>query len=181
DAEAGGFVGGNGAAIVLLRRFSEALRDGDPIRAVIRGSAVNNDGSFKVGFTAPSVDGQAQGITQAFAVDGCEPETIGFVEAHGTGTELGDPIEIAALTQAFGPQATPGGCLLGSVKTNVGPVDSAAGVTSLVKAALALERGQIPPTLHFAKPNPKLNLEGSPFRVADRLTEAPGEASTPRR
>jgi amino acid adenylation domain-containing protein len=171
DAAAAGFVGGNGAAVVLLRRLSDALRDGDPVRAVIRGSAVNNDGSFKVGFTAPSIDGQAQVIAQALAMAGVEPESIGYVEAHGTGTELGDPIEVAALRQAFGPRAPRGGCLLGSLKTNVGHLDSAAGVAGLIKAALALERRQIPPTLHLERPNPELRLEESPFRVADRLTD----------
>jgi amino acid adenylation domain-containing protein len=179
DENAGGFVGGNGAAVVLLRRLEDALRDGDTIRAVIRGSAVNNDGSFKAGFTAPSVDGQAQVIAEALAVAGVEPAAIGYVEAHGTGTELGDPIEIAALTQAFGPGASPGGVLVGSVKTNIGHLDSAAGVTGLIKAALVVERGQVPPTLHFQRPNPKLRLEETPFRVADRLID--WEKAGPRR
>jgi amino acid adenylation domain-containing protein len=179
DQNAGGFVGGNGAAVVLLRRLEDALRDGDSIRAVIRGSAVNNDGSFKAGFTAPSVDGQAQVIAEALAVAGVEPASIGYVEAHGTGTELGDPIEIAALTQAFGPAAPRGGVLVGSVKTNIGHLDSAAGVTGLIKAALVVERGQVPPTLHFQRPNPKLRLEETPFRVVDRLTD--WEKEGPRR
>jgi amino acid adenylation domain-containing protein len=171
DENAGGFVGGNGAAVVLLRRLEDALRDGDSIRAVIRGSAVNNDGSFKAGFTAPSVDGQAQVIAEALAIAGVEPASIGYVEAHGTGTELGDPIEIAALTQAFGPAAPRGGVLVGSLKTNIGHLDSAAGVTGLIKAALVVERGQIPPTLHFQRPNPKLRLAETPFRIADRLLD----------
>ncbi len=180
DEAAGGFVGGNGAAVVLLRRLSDALRDGDSIRAVIRGSAVNNDGSLKVGFTAPSIEGQAQVIAEALAMAGAAPESIGYVEAHGTGTELGDPIEIAALRQAFGEGAPRGGCLLGSLKTNVGHLDSAAGVAGLIKAALALDRRQIPPTLHFERPNPELRLEESPFRVADRLTDWPA-GPAPRR
>jgi amino acid adenylation domain-containing protein len=180
DEAAGGFVGGNGAAVVVLRRLSDALRDGDAIRAVIRGSAVNNDGSRRAGFTAPGVDGQARVVAQALAVAGVEPESIGYVEAHGTGTELGDPIEVEALRLAFGSRAPRGGCLLGSVKTNIGHLDSAAGVTSLIKAALALERRQIPPSLHFERPNPKLRLEESPFRVADRLTDWPA-SSSPRR
>jgi amino acid adenylation domain-containing protein len=180
DAAAGGFVGGNGAAVVLLRRLEDAVRDGDPIRAVIRGSAVNNDGSLKAGFTAPSIDGQAQVIAEALSMAGVEPASIGYVEAHGTGTELGDPIEIAALAQAFGPEAPRGSVLVGSLKTNIGHLDTAAGVTGLIKAALVLERGQIPPTLHFKSPNPKLRLEETPFRIVDRLTDwAPGE--TPRR
>jgi amino acid adenylation domain-containing protein len=175
DAAAGGFVGGNGAAVVLLRRLEDAVRDGDPIRAVIRGSAVNNDGSLKAGFTAPSIDGQAQVIAEALSMAGIEPASIGYVEAHGTGTELGDPIEIAALALAFGPEAPRGSVLVGSLKTNIGHLDTAAGVTGLIKAALVLERGQIPPTLHFQSPNPKLRLEETPFRVADRLTDwAPG-------
>jgi amino acid adenylation domain-containing protein len=180
DAAAGGFVGGNGAGVVLLKRLEDALADGDPIRAVLKGTAVNNDGSVKVGFTAPSVDGQAQVIAQALAVAGVEPETVSYVEAHGTGTDLGDPIEIAALTQAFGPRAARGGCAIGSVKTNIGHLDSAAGVAGLIKAALALERRAIPPTLHFERANPKLELEASPFRVNDRLTEWPA-GSAPRR
>jgi amino acid adenylation domain-containing protein len=176
DAAAGGFVAGNGAAVVLLRRLEDALRDGDPIRAVIRGSAVNNDGAFKAGFTAPSVDGQAQVIAQALAVAGLEPGGIGYIEAHGTGTELGDPIEIAALTQAFGglSQGTaPGSVAVGSLKTNIGHLDSAAGVAGLIKAALVVERGQIPPSLHFATVNPKLELAATPFRINDRLTDWP--------
>ena len=180
DVRAGGFVGGNGAGAVLLKRLEDALRDGDPIHAVIRGSAVNNDGAVKVGYTAPSVDGQAQVIAQALAVAGVAPETVGYVEAHGTGTDLGDPIEIAALTQAFGPGAGPGSCAIGSVKTNIGHLDSAAGVAGLIKAALALERGQIPPSLHFETPNPKLELERTPFRVNDRLAAWPAGAE-PRR
>ncbi len=180
DESAGGFVGGNGAAVVLLRRLADAVRDGDSIRAVIRGSAVNNDGALKAGFTAPSVDGQAQVIAQALAVAGVEPASIGYIEAHGTGTELGDPIEIAALTQAFGPGVPRGGVLVGSLKTNIGHLDSAAGVTGLIKAALVLERGLIPPTLHFERPNPRLRLEETPFRIAGRLTEWPA-AGTPHR
>jgi amino acid adenylation domain-containing protein len=179
DAAAGGFVGGNGAAVVLLRRLEDALAGGDPIHAVIRGSAVNNDGAFKAGFTAPSVDGQAQVIAQALAVAGLEPAVIGYVEAHGTGTELGDPIEIAALAQAFGPQAN-GSVAVGSLKTNIGHLDSAAGVAGLIKAALVVERGQIPPSLHFATANPKLELAATPFRINDRLTGWPA-GSQPRR
>ncbi len=180
DVRAGGFVGGNGAGAVLLKRLEDALRDGDPIRAVIRGSAVNNDGAVKVGYTAPSVDGQAQVIAQALAVAGVPPGTVGYVEAHGTGTDLGDPIEIAALAQAFGPGAGPESCAIGSVKTNIGHLDSAAGVAGLIKAALALEHGQIPPSLHFETPNPKLELERTPFRVNDRLAAWPAGAQ-PRR
>ncbi|HEX4497401.1 MAG TPA: amino acid adenylation domain-containing protein, partial [Thermoanaerobaculia bacterium] len=173
DARAGGFVGGNGAGAVLLKRLEDALRDGDPIHAVIKGSAINNDGALKVGYTAPSVDGQTQVIAQALAVAGVPPETIGYVEAHGTGTDLGDPIEIAALSQAFGPHLPPASCAIGSVKTNIGHLDSAAGIAGLIKAALVLERGQIPASLHFETPNPKLELERTPFRVNHRLTDWP--------
>ncbi len=171
DAKASGFVAGNGAGVVVLRRLADALRDGDPIRAVIRGSAVNNDGSFKVGFTAPSVEGQAQVIAQALAMAGVEPGDIDYVEAHGTGTEMGDPIEVAALAQALGPQVPRGGCLIGSVKTNIGHLDTAAGVAGLIKAVLVLQHHQVPPSLNFEQPNPKLRLEESPFRVVTRLTE----------
>ncbi len=180
DAAAGGFVGGNGAGVVLLKRLADALRDGDRVHAVIRGSAINNDGSHKVGFTAPSVEGQAQVIAQALTVAGVEPSTIGYVEAHGTGTDLGDPIEIAALTEAFGPDVPRGACLIGSVKTNIGHLDSAAGVTGLIKAVLALEHRQVPPTLHFEAPNPKLGLETSPFRINADLTHWPA-GPAPRR
>jgi amino acid adenylation domain-containing protein len=180
DARAGGFVAGNGAGVVLLKRLQDALRDGDPIHAVIKGSAINNDGALKVGYTAPSVDGQARVIAQALAVAGVPPETIGYVEAHGTGTDLGDPIEIAALAQAFGSQLRQGSCAIGSAKTNIGHLDSAAGVAGLIKAALVLERGQIPPSLNFETPNPKLELERTPFRVNDRLTGWPA-GSEPRR
>jgi amino acid adenylation domain-containing protein len=180
DSRAGGFVGGNGAGAVLLKRLEDALRDGDPIRAVIRGSAVNNDGALKVGYTAPGVDGQARVIAQALAVAEVPPETVGYVEAHGTGTDLGDPIEIAALAQAFGPGLPPESCAIGSAKTNIGHLDSAAGVAGLIKAALVLEHGRIPPSLNFDTPNPRLELEKTPFRVNHRLAEWPA-GSSPRR
>ncbi|HSK80544.1 MAG TPA: SDR family NAD(P)-dependent oxidoreductase, partial [Thermoanaerobaculia bacterium] len=170
DFRAGGFVGGNGAGIVLLKRLSDALRDGDTVRAVIKGSAVNNDGSVKVGYTAPAVEGQARVIAQALAAAGVEPETVSYIEAHGTGTDLGDPVEIAALTRAFGPGAARGSCAVGSVKTNIGHLDSAAGVAGLIKAVLALEHREIPPSLHFESPNPKLELPESPFFIAARRT-----------
>ncbi len=135
---------------------------------------------MKVGYTAPSVDGQARVIAQALGMAGVGPETVGYIEAHGTGTDLGDPIEIAALAQAFGPGAGPGSCAIGSVKTNIGHLDSAAGVAGLIKAALILERGKIPPSLHFEAANPKLELERTPFRVNSRLADWPAE-SWPRR
>ncbi len=155
------------------------------IHAVIKGSAINNDGAGKVGFTAPSVDGQAEVIAQALTMAGVDPETIGYVEAHGTGTPLGDPIEIAGLTRAFRAAGASrrGFCALGSVKTNIGHLDSAAGVAGLIKTVLALEHGEIPPSLHFESPNPQIDFAGSPFFVNDRLRPWEGGESggAPRR
>ncbi|MFN8178107.1 MAG: beta-ketoacyl synthase N-terminal-like domain-containing protein [bacterium] len=170
DAAAAGVVKGNGSGVVVLRRLADALADGDPVRAVLKGSAVNNDGSVKVGFTAPSVEGQAVVIAEALAVADVDPATIDYVEAHGTGTPLGDPVEVAALARAFGSRR-PGArrCALGSIKTNVGHLDAAAGVTGLLKAVLALEHREIPPSLHFERPNPKLDLETSGFFVNTEL------------
>lgn len=166
DAKAGGTVFGSGAGVVLLKRLGDALADGDPIHAVIRGSAVNNDGAGKIGFTAPSIEGQVDVVRAAHAAAGVAPETIGYVECHGTATPLGDPIEVAALVRAFGPARDGAGCVLGSVKPNVGHLDVAAGVTGLIKAALCLSRERIPPTLHFTTLNPRIDLAGSPFRVS---------------
>jgi acyl transferase domain-containing protein/acyl carrier protein len=166
DAKGQGFVAGNGVGIVVLKRLSEALADGDNIRAVVKGSAINNDGSLKVGYTAPSVDGQAQVIALALATAGVEPETIGYIEAHGTATPLGDPIEIAALNQVFNAHTQKKGCCaIGSVKSNIGHLDPAAGVASLIKTVLALEHRQLPPSLHFVKPNPEIDFARSPFYV----------------
>ncbi|MGM0576453.1 MAG: type I polyketide synthase [Myxococcota bacterium] len=167
DADAAGAVGGDGVAVVVLKRLGDALADGDPVRAVIRGTAINNDGGRKVGYTAPSVDGQAEAIAMAQAVAGVPPDTIGYVEAHGTATRLGDPVEVAALTRAFG-QGTErtGDCALGSVKTNVGHLNAAAGMAGLAKAVLALEHGAIPASLHYREPNPEIDLDSSPFYVA---------------
>jgi amino acid adenylation domain-containing protein len=172
DAAAQGTVPGSGVGLVLLKRLDDALRDGDTIHAVLKGSAINNDGALKVGFTAPSVEGQAAAISAAFEAAGVSPDSIGYVEAHGTATPLGDPIEVAALTQAFrrGTGRT-GFCSLGSVKTNFGHLDAAAGVAGLIKATLALRHRQIPPSLHFESPNPALDLAASPFRVAVRLAD----------
>jgi len=181
DADAQGTVFGGGAGVVALKRVEDALADGDVIHAVIRGAAVNNDGSGKVSYTAPSVDGQANVIATAQALSGVSPDSITFVEAHGTATALGDPIEVAALTQAFraGTDRT-GYCALGSAKSNIGHLESAAGVTGLIKTVLALKHRQIPPTLHFQRPNPKLELEKSPFYVNAELLDWP-EGPTPRR
>jgi amino acid adenylation domain-containing protein len=183
DARARGTVRGSGAGVVVLKRLAEALACGDPVRAVIRGSAINNDGSGKAGFTAPSVDGQAEVIAAALAAAEVGPGEVGYVEAHGTGTELGDPVEVAALTQAFRAAGAMGRgfCALGSVKTNVGHLDTAAGVAGLIKAVLAIERGELPPSLHFAQPNPNIDFASSPFRVNSALTAWPGEAGAPRR
>jgi amino acid adenylation domain-containing protein/non-ribosomal peptide synthase protein (TIGR01720 family) len=180
DAQAKGTLFGNGVGVVVLKRLSEALADGDMICAVIKGMAINNDGSLKVGYTAPSVDGQAQAIAEAQAMAGVKPETIGYVETHGTGTELGDPIEIAALTQAFGRTQQTGFCAIGSVKTNIGHLDAAAGVAGLLKTVLALQHQAIPPSLHFEQANPAIDFEHSPFYVNAKLAEWP-LGPTPRR
>ncbi len=169
DAEAHGTVGGNGAGIVVLKRLEDALRDRDRVRAVILGSAINNDGSMKVGYTAPSVEGQAAVIATALALAGVDPESVGYLEAHGTGTPLGDPIEIASLTQAFGTKKC-GFCAIGSVKSNIGHLDAAAGVTGLIKAALCVERAVLPPSLHFHTPNPSIDFASTPFKVQDRVS-----------
>jgi acyl transferase domain-containing protein len=170
DASAQGIVSGNGASVVVLKRLLDALNDGDTIRAVIRGAAINNDGSLKVGYTAPSVDGQAQVIALAQAMAGVDPETITYVEAHGTATPLGDPIEVAALTQVFQARTKRRGfCAIGSVKGNIGHLDPAAGVAGLIKTVLCLENGVIPPSLHYTQPNPKIDFKTSPFYVNAEL------------
>ena len=164
DAAASGLVDGSGAGVVVLKRLEDAVRDADPIRATIRGSAVNNDGADKVGFTAPAVAGQVAVITEALAVSGVEPAEIGFIEAHGTGTPVGDPVEVEALARVFA-DAEPGTCLLGSVKANVGHLDAAAGVTGLIKAVLALEHGVIPPHPNLTELNSLIDFAGTPFEV----------------
>ena len=167
--------------VVVLKRLADAVADGDTIHAVIRGTAINNDGSAKVGYTAPSVDGQAAVVARALAVAGVAPAEISYVEAHGTGTTLGDPIEVAALTQAFGPLA-PGTCAIGTLKTNVGHLDAAAGVAGLIKTTLALEHRELPPSLHFETPNPKIDFAGSPFFVNAQLRPWDGSrGAAPRR
>lgn len=174
DAAARGTIFGDGVGIVVLKRLDRALADGDAISAVIRGSAVNNDGAGKVGFTAPSVDGQAAVISEALAVAEVAPESVGYIETHGTATELGDPIEIAALTQVFGGSTDRKAfCAIGSVKSNIGHLNTAAGVAGLIKAALAVERGYLPPSLNFQKPNPTIDFANSPFYVNTRYTKWP--------
>lgn len=172
DADAQGTVFGSGVGVVLLKRLDEAVRDGDHIYAVIRGFGVNNDGSAKVGYTAPSVEGQASVIAMAHGAAGIDPDSIGYIEAHGTGTPLGDPIELAGLTQAFRTQTGKNQfCVIGTAKTNVGHLDVAAGVTGLINAAQIVRHGVFPPTLHFKKSNPNFDFENSPFRVNAERSE----------
>ncbi|MEV1047015.1 beta-ketoacyl synthase N-terminal-like domain-containing protein [Streptomyces sp. NPDC049916] len=180
DADASGTVSGDGVALVVLKRLEDAVADGDHVHAVIRGSAVNNDGAAKIGFTAPSPHGQAEVIAEALAVAGVEPRTVQYVEAHGTATPLGDPVEVQALTEAFRPDAPARSVHLGSVKSNVGHLDAAAGVTGLIKAALALEHRFIPPTAHFRAPNPALGLDKGPFQVSATGLPWPATEQPPR-
>jgi acyl transferase domain-containing protein len=177
DAKGKGTIAGNGTCFLVLKRLDDALADNDTIYAVIKGSAVNNDGSEKIGYTAPSISGQTNIIAEAQAVAGVEPESIRFIEAHGTATELGDPIEFAALTRAFRLGTDKKNfCGIGSVKTNIGHLGVAAGAASMVKAALALKHKVIPESLHFEKPNSKLDIGNSPFYVVDKLERiAPGK------
>ncbi|MFD5751110.1 beta-ketoacyl synthase N-terminal-like domain-containing protein [Streptomyces sp. NPDC127033] len=172
DAEGGGTVAANGVGVVVLKRLSDALADGDRVHAVLRGSAVTNDGSGRVGFTAPSIAGQAAAVRAAQLAAGTDAGTISYVETHGTATPLGDPIEMAALTEAFRQDVAPddrGFCAVGSVKSNIGHADAAAGAAGLIKTVLAVEHGLIPPSLHFRAPNPQIDFGSGPFRVATRL------------
>jgi acyl transferase domain-containing protein len=181
DAKAQGTVAGNGVGVVVLKRLAEAVEDGDEIYAVIKGSAINNDGALKVGFAAPSVQGQAEVIAMAQAVAGVEPDSISYIEAHGTATPLGDPIEVAALTRAFRASSSRSQfCALGSVKTNIGHLDAAAGIAGLIKTILALKHRQLPPSLHFHEPNPQIDFASTPFYVNRRLVEWESEGG-PRR
>ncbi|TCV70029.1 acyl transferase domain-containing protein [Neorhizobium sp. R1-B] len=181
DHRAAGTVFGSGVGVVVLRRLSDALRDGDVIHAVIKGTAVNNDGNSKAGYLAPSVSGQAEAVLEAHGLAGVAAETIQYVECHGTGTFLGDPIEIEALTAAFRQSTDKTGfCHVGSVKSNIGHLDTAAGVVGLIKAVLAIKHGEIPPTLGFERPNPSIDFERSPFRVNSKLLKWP-QISGPRR
>jgi phthiocerol/phenolphthiocerol synthesis type-I polyketide synthase E len=174
DAGAQGTIVGSGVGIVVLKRLDEALRDGDHVRAVILGVGLNNDGSDKVGYTAPSFRGQAAAIRAAHEMAGVPVDSIGYVEAHGTGTILGDPIEVAALHDAFrAGTARRGFCALGSAKSNFGHLSCAAGVAGLIKAVLVLERGAIPPTVHYSSPNPAIDFASSPFYVTTRLEPFP--------
>jgi acyl transferase domain-containing protein/acyl carrier protein len=172
DAQAQGMVGGNGVGVVVIKRLEDTLADRDNILALIKGSAVNNDGALKIGYTAPSVDGQAKVIAAAQAVAGVDAGTITYVEAHGTATNLGDPVEVAALTKAF--RVTTGKkrfCGIGSVKTNLGHLDTAAGVAGVIKTVLSLQHKCLPPSLHFQTPNPHIDFESSPFYVVSKSSE----------
>ncbi|MEN3615160.1 SDR family NAD(P)-dependent oxidoreductase [Plantactinospora sp. ZYX-F-223] len=174
DARARGTVGGDGVGLVVLKRLHDAMLDGDHIHAVIKGSAVTNDGALRAGFTAPRADGQAMAITTALANADVDPVTVQYVEAHGTATILGDPIEFAALTTAY---RADGGqrryCALGSVKPNIGHLDAAAGIAGLIKTVLSVEHGQIPPMLHYERPNPRIHLDDSPFYINTELMPWP--------
>lgn len=165
DASAAGTIFSDGAALVVLKPLQAALDDGDHVYAVIEGSAINNDGGNKASFTAPNPDGQREVILAAQQDAGIAAADIGYVEAHGTATPLGDPIEVQALTDAFAANGGGSECLLGSVKSNVGHLTAAAGVAGLIKAALILQRGQIPPTLHFKQGSSAIDWQHSPFRV----------------
>ncbi len=180
DSSASGTVRGEGVGAVVLKRLSRALASGDRVEAVILGSALNNDGSQKVGYTAPGIEGQAEVISRALSQAGVESASVSYVETHGTGTALGDPIEVAALKKVFGA----GGektCALGSLKTNVGHLDAAAGVASLMKTVLALRNEAIPASLHYETPNPELRIEESPFYVSSRLSPWMRRSGSPRR
>ncbi len=172
DAGATGTVFGSGVGVVVLKRLADALREGDCVHALIKGSAVNNDGSSKMEFTAPSVLSQAEAVVQALSHAGVDPVTLSYVEAHGTGTRLGDPIEIAALSRAFREFTNRKGfCAIGSVKTNIGHMDVAAGIAGLLKVVLALKHRLLPASLHFQEPNPDIDFAQSPFRVNAALCE----------
>jgi acyl transferase domain-containing protein len=170
DANASGTLFGDGAGAILLKRLGDAIADGDRIYAVLKGCGINNDGSNKVGFTAPSAHGQAGAIAAAHAIADTDPATIAYVECHGTATPLGDPIEFEGLLKAFGAEAGKGYCAIGSAKANIGHLDAAAGVSGLIRATLALHHNEIPPLLNFSKPNPRIDLDDSPFYVPTDAT-----------
>lgn len=178
DAAASGTVFGSGLGIVVLRRLADALAGGDTIYAVIKGSAINNDGRRKVGFLAPSVEGQVEAVAQALAVSGVDAGTIDYIEAHGTGTAIGDPIEVAALGKVFGGRVRP--LYIGAVKTNIGHLDTASGVAGLIKTVLALNRRELPSTLHYSEPNPRIDFQAASIKVVDRLMNWPRDGSVAR-
>ncbi|MEU7575265.1 SDR family NAD(P)-dependent oxidoreductase [Micromonospora sp. NPDC049240] len=172
DADANGTVWGSGVGVTLLKRLSDAIADGDTIRAVVLGNAINNDGAGKVGFTAPSIDGQMEAVAQAVGLAGIDPRTISYVEAHGTGTALGDPIEVAALSAVYTKDTEDRGwCGIGSVKSNIGHLSQPSGIVSVIKTVLAMEHGLIPPTINYESPNPAIDFADTPFYVANTLTK----------
>lgn len=179
DARANGAAPGDGVGLVLLKRLDDAIEDGDHVEAVIKGIAVNNDGGDRPGFTAPSAQGQANVIAQALQDAAVSPESVRFIEAHGSATALGDPIEVSALNAVYG--TVDGGRLLGSVKSNIGHLDAAAGAAGLIKAIVAVREGRVPPTLHFETPNPRIDLSAGSFEVNTDVRAWPGEAQAPRR
>ncbi len=189
DAKAQGTIVGDGVGVIVLKPLRNALTDGDFIHAVIKGTAINNDGAAKAGYTAPTVEGQAAVIRDAQQIADCPPHTIGYVEAHGTGTPLGDPIEVAALNSVFTEDAQytegaegAGRCAIGSVKTNIGHLDAAAGMAGLIKASLMLRHGELVPSLNFESPNPEIDFAAGPFHVATELADWPATADgAPRR
>jgi acyl transferase domain-containing protein len=177
DASGRGTIFGSGVGVVVLKRLEDALADGDHIEGIIIGSAINNDGSEKVSYTAPGVEGQSQVIAEALANAGVSADTISYVEAHGTATPLGDSIEIQALTKAFRASTDKNGfCAVGSVKSNLGHLDAAAGVTGLIKTVLSLKHRLIPPSLHFKEPNPAIDFDNSPFFVNNSLSPWQGHS-----
>ncbi|MBR9835427.1 MAG: type I polyketide synthase, partial [Alphaproteobacteria bacterium] len=180
DAKSAGTVFGSGAGAIVVKRLSDALDDGDTIHAVIKGSAINNDGAMKVGYLAPGVDGQADVIREALAAADVDAASVSYVETHGTGTLVGDPIEVEALNDAYGTATDKRGyCGIGSVKSNIGHLGEAAAAASLIKAVMALKNRQLPPSLGFETPNPAINFDDSPFYVNDKLQA--WTSDTPRR
>lgn len=182
DAGANGTVWGSGVGVTLLKRLSDAIADGDHIRAVVLGNAINNDGAGKVGFTAPSVDGQIEAIAQAVGMAGVDPRTITYVEAHGTGTAMGDPIEITALSAVYGKDTDDRGwCGIGSVKSNIGHLSQPSGIVGVIKTVLAMEHGLIPPTINYETPNPAIDFADTPFYVTNTLSKWDTDDGVPRR
>ncbi|MEV1064380.1 beta-ketoacyl synthase N-terminal-like domain-containing protein [Streptomyces sp. NPDC050263] len=182
DAKAQGTIVGDGVGVVVLKRLRDALADGDFVHAVIKGTAVNNDGAAKAGYTAPTVEGQAAVIRDAQQIADCPPHTIGYLEAHGTGTPLGDPIEVTALNAVFAEDPEGAGrCAIGSVKTNIGHLDVAAGMAGLIKTSLMLRHGELVPSLNFESPNPEIDFAAGPFHVATELADWPAADGVPRR
>ena len=180
DADASGTIFADGVGLVVLKRLDDAIADGDDIQAVILGTAANNDGATKVSYTAPGVDGQSRVFAEALAVAGVSPDELGYIEAHGTGTALGDPIEVEALQRVIRTKTTKKQyCGIGSLKSNLGHLNTVSGLAALIKAARCVKTGEIPPTLHFKTPNPKIDFANSPFFVPTELTKWSGP--TPRR